>query len=101
METRTLEYRSAPIPNKTRTNLTRTDQTRTKIYVYTIEIPRKDGTIGIYTQRIPRTIKRERKLFTQEDISIIQNKLDSGVSKKRICQDYDISFPKLQKLIVK
>ena len=69
------------------------------VYEYTFTKPRKDGTIGVYKKRMTYQKKIKNDNVSDEQKIEIKRRLSDGVSKKRICTDYNISFNKLQKII--
>lgn len=67
-------------------------------YKYTLKKTRRDGSIAEYDVIIQYTPKKQP--INNIDKIEIRRKLNEGVTKKRICSDYGISFHTLQKLLV-
>lgn len=68
-------------------------------YNYKLRRYKKDGTevfYDCYIQYKPRCHKED---IPVESIELIKKKVASGITKKRICSDHNISFNKLQQIL--
>lgn len=73
----------------------------TKIYTYSYTVVRKDGTKATYTQNIKYKSQSEKKKLSETDVLEIKQKLASGITKKRICDDYGICFSTVNRYVSK
>lgn len=68
-----------------------------KEYKYVNKHNKKDGTVSEYTVIIRYETKDQ---LSDEIKDQIREKINQGVTKTRICNDYNISFHKLNKILV-
>lgn len=73
----------------------------TKIYTYSYSVIRKDGSVATYAQNVKYKAQTERKKLTESDVLEIKEKLNAGITKKRICDDYGVCFSTVMRYIGK
>lgn len=71
----------------------------TKQYTYKLKRTLKDGTPVEYDCVVNYESKGVKRVITDEDVVVIKQKLNSGITKKRVCQDHGISFTRLQAIL--